>query len=169
MTATMIMLLSTSLSIMFPLLKHPMSMGLTLLMQSLMITMISGLFFKNFWYSYILFLIMVGGLLVLFIYMTSIASNEKFKFSTKLAMSLMMYMSLIITIMLIEPFLMTIINNTEDMMKQMIKNSWELSMTKFIMWPTNQTMMMIIIYLLLCLIAVVKIINMKYGALRQKL
>lgn len=36
---------------------------------------------SNYWYSYILFLIIIGGLIILFIYFTSIASNSLINFN----------------------------------------------------------------------------------------
>ena len=50
-------------------------MGLTLLIQTILVSIISGLITKTFWFSYILFLVFLGGILVLFIYVTSLASN----------------------------------------------------------------------------------------------
>nr|DAA06218.1 TPA_exp: truncated NADH dehydrogenase subunit 6 [Drosophila persimilis] len=68
-------------SIIFLNMIHPLAMGLTLLIQTIFICLISGLMTKSFWYSYILFLIFLGGMLVLFIYVTSLASNEMFNLS----------------------------------------------------------------------------------------
>jgi NADH-ubiquinone oxidoreductase chain 6 len=39
---------------------------------------VTGLLADNFVYSYILFLVILGGVLVLFIYITSLVSNEVF-------------------------------------------------------------------------------------------
>ena len=63
---------------------HPLAIGLISLIQSLLICLITGLISKRFWFSYILFLIFLGGILVLFIYVTSLASNEIFTISVKL-------------------------------------------------------------------------------------
>lgn len=59
-----------------------------------MVAIITGLYNYNYWYSYIIFLIIVGGMLVLFIYITRIASNEKFKYSNKI-ISLLIFTLLI--------------------------------------------------------------------------
>lgn len=63
---------------------HPLAIGLALLMQTLFIALSTGLVAPSFWFSYILFLVFLGGMLVLFIYVASLASNEIFRFSTKL-------------------------------------------------------------------------------------
>nr|YP_009379196.1 NADH dehydrogenase subunit 6 [Kiwa tyleri]ARQ27019.1 NADH dehydrogenase subunit 6 [Kiwa tyleri] len=66
------------LSLIFFNLSHPLAMGLTLLVQTTLISITSGLVNKTFWFSYLLFLIFLGGMLVLFIYVSSLASNEQF-------------------------------------------------------------------------------------------
>nr|AAM33106.1 NADH dehydrogenase subunit 6 [Aeolidia papillosa] len=58
----------------FPLFYSPMSLIAILMMVSLMFVGFLS-FFGSFWYSYILFLIYVGGLLVLFIYICLVSSN----------------------------------------------------------------------------------------------
>lgn len=57
---------------------HPVSLGLILILHTLLIRIVTGLTGGRFWFSYILFLVFLGGVLVLFIYITSLASNEKF-------------------------------------------------------------------------------------------
>jgi hypothetical protein len=59
-------------------LSHPVGLGLTLILHTLLIRGATGLAAGNFWFSYVLFLVFLGGVLVLFIYMTRLASNEKF-------------------------------------------------------------------------------------------
>merc|ERR1739838_23170 len=63
----------------FTRLVHPLAIGLALLFQTILICCTTGLSNLSFWFSYILFLIFLGGILVLFIYVTSLASNEMFK------------------------------------------------------------------------------------------
>nr|UYI30950.1 NADH dehydrogenase subunit 6 [Ceratosoma sp. HG0001] len=70
----------SSLIFCFPLFKNPVSMVFMLVGISLfLVSMIS--LFSSFWFSYILFLVYVGGLLVLFIYICLVSSNYPFKFS----------------------------------------------------------------------------------------
>nr|YP_010610501.1 NADH dehydrogenase subunit 6 [Agrilus discalis]WAP90841.1 NADH dehydrogenase subunit 6 [Agrilus discalis] len=165
----MLMLLSFLISIMFLMTKHPLSMGFNLLIQSILISMITGMLNFNFWYSYMLFLIMVGGMLILFIYMTSVASNEKFKFSMKSVMLLMI--SFIIAIMIMYQFKMNTLemeNFTSMMEKTETLNqfNWLNSIKKFFIYPQNTSLVMLMSYLFLTLIAIVKITNIKYGPLR---
>nr|QNG56233.1 NADH dehydrogenase subunit 6 [Platisus bicolor] len=154
------------MSTIFLFLNHPLSFGLILLIQTILTTMITGMMTLNFWYSYILFLIMVGGMLILFMYMTSIASNEKFKLSLNL-----FYIFNFMLIMMI-PLFMYFNNNmkffNENMMNQNFQLNFPLSMNKYMYMPSMMIYLMIIIYLLITLIAIVKITNINYGPLRQK-
>nr|YP_010988533.1 NADH dehydrogenase subunit 6 [Medeopteryx incisura]WOR80677.1 NADH dehydrogenase subunit 6 [Medeopteryx incisura] len=164
MMLTTIML---TMTIMFMFISHPLSMGMILLIQTLLISMWTGSMSMNFWYSYILFIVMVGGMLILFIYMTSVASNEKFSFS-KINMFIIATMSLIIIMsMLTDPIYNVINSMNSDLL--MLKNliSFKLSLNKFIMYPMMMMSLTLIIYLLITLIAVSKITNIQSGPLRK--
>nr|WVD73184.1 NADH dehydrogenase subunit 6 [Monolepta pallidula] len=154
-------------SMMFIFMNHPLSCGLILLLQTIFTALISGLMNFNYWYSYILFLIMVGGMLILFIYMTSIASNEKFSFQPKFFIMFLFIMSLTILI-LMDEFYFNILNQVFDMKSQNYSYMNNLSMMKYFNEPNYLMMMLIIIYLFVTLIVVVKITNISYGSLRQK-
>lgn len=52
-----------------------------LLFYTRVVGLITGLMGGSYWFSYILVLVFLGGVLVLFLYMTSLASNEKFEFT----------------------------------------------------------------------------------------
>nr|YP_009868692.1 NADH dehydrogenase subunit 6 [Alphitobius diaperinus]QKI32134.1 NADH dehydrogenase subunit 6 [Alphitobius diaperinus]QNK05476.1 NADH dehydrogenase subunit 6 [Alphitobius diaperinus] len=151
------------ITIMFTMMNHPLSMGLMLLMQTITVSLITGNMNQNMWFSYILFLIMVGGMLILFMYMTSIASNEKFKTNLKIS-SITIIIPIIMFI--IYPFSKTIIKNNETIP---FNQSIELmeSLNKYINIPLSMTTVFMMIYLLLALIATVKITNFKQGSIRQ--
>nr|QEJ81448.1 NADH dehydrogenase subunit 6 [Stenocladius sp. FM17] len=159
-------IMMTTLS--FTMTNHPMSMGLILLIQTIVISTLTGMMSLNFWYSYILFMIMVGGMLVLFIYMTSVASNKKFKLSMKMTIMLtLMLMVIVVTSMMNKKFNMMMLNidmNTLNSMK-----NYKMSMNKFMTNPMMLLFMFMIMYLLITLIAVVKITKIKYGPLRIKM
>nr|YP_009271743.1 NADH dehydrogenase subunit 6 [Osmoderma opicum]ANY28001.1 NADH dehydrogenase subunit 6 [Osmoderma caeleste] len=164
----MMILMSISLisSLILMFLTHPLSMGLILMIQTIIVTLSMGLFNLNFWYSYILFLVMIGGMLVLFIYMTSVASNEKFSFSLKSKMTLMLLFILIImTIPLLDSYMININNIYEDSINNSVHPLT--SLNKFLNYPMMMILILMIIYLLITLIAVVKITNIKQGPLRQ--
>nr|ARH53919.1 NADH dehydrogenase subunit 6 [Limonius minutus] len=161
-------MLMLSMSIMFMFLSHPLSMGFTLLIQVMLIATITGMMSHNFWFSYILFMVMVGGMLVLFIYMTSVASNEKFLFSTKLMIMIMVMITFTLSVLILDSFMSYLISTNVDMnlMPKMVV--FKMTLSKYFNFPLNWIMIMMIIYLLVTLIAVVKITNIMYGPLRQK-
>nr|QXG19300.1 NADH dehydrogenase subunit 6 [Drosophila lacteicornis] len=159
-------------SIIFLNMIHPLAMGLTLLIQTIFICLISGLMTKSFWYSYILFLIFLGGMLVLFIYVTSLASNEMFNLSIKLTL----FSGMILFILFIISFLIDknttslfLLNNEmESIFNQnsyFLENS--LSLNKLYNFPTNFITILLMNYLLITLIVVVKITKLFKGPIRM--
>nr|AND96024.1 NADH deshydrogenase subunit 6 [Cleptocaccobius convexifrons] len=155
-------MMMTLLSMLIMWMKHPLSLGLILLTQTINLSLFMGYFNLNYWYSYILFLIMIGGMLVLFIYMTSVASNEKFFPSIKLSI-----LSMLILIWYTILFLFT--DSYYLMMNSNLKNNnlnFNWSLNKYFNYPNLYIMYLLIIYLLITLIVVVKITNFKKGSLR---
>nr|AFP16891.1 NADH dehydrogenase subunit 6 [Zeugophora sp. BMNH 840207] len=162
----MMMILTASI---FLFIKHPLTFGFMLMIQTIFISLLTGMMNFNYWFSYILFLIMIGGMLVLFMYMTSIASNEMFKFSQKIMNWILSYSMIMLLIFLLNDNLMTeIFMNNSELMKWKSNFLMNNSMNKYLNWPSNLNIYMIIIYLFITLILVVKITNVKYGPLRQK-
>nr|YP_010010052.1 NADH dehydrogenase subunit 6 [Anoplistes halodendri]QNS38609.1 NADH dehydrogenase subunit 6 [Anoplistes halodendri] len=161
-----ILSLTATLALLFMFMNHPLSFGLILLIETLLIALITGMMNFNFWFSYILFLVMVGGMLVLFIYMTSVASNEKFKFSSKLFIMTMLFLfSMAVYISMTDSLMIS-----EDLFSSELKQWTEenKSMNKYMNFPMSNLLFLIISYLLIALIMVVKITDSKYGPLRQK-
>nr|QNE85685.1 NADH dehydrogenase subunit 6 [Phaonia tuguriorum] len=150
--------------------KHPLMMGFLLLIQTSLICTMCSLMIKSFWFSYILFLVFMGGMLVLFIYVTSLASNEMFSLSTKLIfLSLMVFtLSLIIFFMIEKNFLMIYtnleMNSIMNMNSYMMENS--MNINKLYNYPNNLLTILLMNYLLITLIAVIKITKFHKGPLR---
>nr|YP_010487106.1 NADH dehydrogenase subunit 6 [Eupatorus hardwickei]UWI70890.1 NADH dehydrogenase subunit 6 [Eupatorus hardwickei] len=160
------MMLSLISSMTLICLTHPISMGSILLMQTIVITLTIGFFHTNFWYSYILFLIMVSGMLVLFAYMTSVASNEKFSPSIKIFLMVLIIITMFMFLMMMmDPYYTNLNNVFSDNLNNTI--NYNISMNKYFNYPNMFIMLMLIIYLLITLIAVVKITKIKMGPLRQ--
>ncbi|NP_008657.1 NADH dehydrogenase subunit 6 (mitochondrion) [Ceratitis capitata] len=158
-------------SFIFIQMNHPLAMGLMLLIQTIQICMLTGLMAKSFWFSYILFLIFLGGMLVLFIYVTSLASNEMFSLSMKLTtISLFIFsMILIINILLDKSSISFFIQNNEMQSiynLNMFLQENSLNLQKLYNYPTNLMTILLMNYLLITLIAVVKITKLFYGPLR---
>ncbi|YP_009054354.1 NADH dehydrogenase subunit 6 (mitochondrion) [Papilio polytes] len=161
-------------SIMMLFLNHPLSMGLMILIQTLIICLLSGMLINSYWFSYILFLVFLGGLLVLFIYVSSVASNELFNmnFFLKNIMFLLMLMSLFLS--LYNMYNLNWLNfSFNNEMKNLtnffifFNNENKINLSKLYNKQTHLMMMMLIIYLFITLVAIVKITNIFFGPLRS--
>lgn len=151
--------------IIFIFIEHPLSFGLILLIKAILVSVFTGIINYNYWFSYILFIVIVGGILVLFLYITRVASNEKFKFSYRLInLIIIIILISILIINLDQYYLETTSINFE--LNPYLKENY-LSLRKYINNPTNKLIYITISYLLITLIIVVKITNIKYGPLRQ--
>nr|YP_009630802.1 NADH dehydrogenase subunit 6 [Isoteinon lamprospilus]QBS14463.1 NADH dehydrogenase subunit 6 [Isoteinon lamprospilus] len=155
--------------------KHPLSMGLLILTQTLLICLMSGLFIHTYWFSYILFLTFLGGLLVLFIYVSSVASNELFNFSLKNSLILIMILHLFILMSFFNKnnlnWLNSMINSQEsgNFFNYYIffNNENNINLLKLYNKHNFMLMLTLIIYLFITLVAIVKITNLFYGPLRS--
>nr|YP_005089110.1 ND6 gene product [Liriomyza huidobrensis]AEO51720.1 NADH dehydrogenase subunit 6 [Liriomyza huidobrensis]AFL93381.1 NADH dehydrogenase subunit 6 [Liriomyza huidobrensis] len=159
-------------SLIFLQMTHPLAMGLMLLVQTTLMSLLTGMIMKTFWFSYILFLIFLGGMLVLFIYTTSLASNEMFSFSMKLMLitMTMFFLSFIMSIIIDKTMIYNMFMNTEMMnLNNMLSFTPEntINLYKLYNYPTNFTTILLVNYLLITMIAVVKITNLFFGPLRM--
>nr|YP_010725955.1 NADH dehydrogenase subunit 6 [Anopheles lindesayi]WDY83650.1 NADH dehydrogenase subunit 6 [Anopheles lindesayi] len=171
MTKLIIMTICLIMSFIFMQMKHPLSMGLMLLIQTFLTCLLTGIYVKTFWFSYVLFLIFLGGMLILFIYVTSLSSNEMFSMSFKLTLlSIMFFMTMIIMFFILDKsFIEQFISNMEmekiSLMNNLI-NENILSLNKMYNFPTNMITLLLINYLFLTLLVTVKITKKFYGPLR---
>nr|YP_010894999.1 NADH dehydrogenase subunit 6 [Austalis copiosa]WJW73512.1 NADH dehydrogenase subunit 6 [Austalis copiosa] len=159
-------------SFIFLQMNHPLSMGFMLLIQTVMVCCISGLMTKTFWFSYILFLIFIGGMLVLFIYMTSLASNEMFSLSMKMTLiSIFSLFMLTIMIFFMDKTLLTFNSINNEMNSITNLNSYilenNLNLIKLYNYPSNMITILLINYLLITMIASIKITKLFYGPIRS--
>ena len=155
-----------TLSFLFTRLSHPLSLGVTLLLQTVFISLTAGISTHSFWFSYILFIIFLGGILVLFIYVASLASNEIFSFSL---ITFLAYTSTIFFLTIIFLFLDPLSTPNSSSLPISSINSL-VSTPIVIRWIYNYSSirftLFIIRYLLLTLVVIVKIVNLFKGPLR---
>nr|URX53483.1 NADH dehydrogenase subunit 6 [Kalotermitidae sp. 5 AB-2022a] len=157
------MMVSATLSAMFTQMKHPLAMGMMLFLQTMLTCTISGMMHQSFWFQYILFMVFIGGMLVLFIYVTSLASNEMFSLSTK-----MVTFSLMASAVALAIKDWTTLNNKEMTSHETMLSSEITTMTtKLYSQPNGMMTILMALYLFLTLIVVVKITNISKGPLRQ--
>jgi len=168
-------LLIFSITIIFSLINHPLSIGLIILIQTFLISLRIGILYGRFIFSYILFLVFVGGLIILFIYFASLVSNEIFKFSyySLLWISfIFLFLSVIFTFIIDYYFLDSVSSSCmEDVLftnfiKLILKEN-VLSLIKLYIYPRSFLNMLLISYLLFTLIVVVKVTRYSTGPLRR--
>nr|YP_008757605.1 NADH dehydrogenase subunit 6 [Occasjapyx japonicus]AEV44870.1 NADH dehydrogenase subunit 6 [Occasjapyx japonicus] len=163
----MLMALTISTALLFTSLNHPMALGITLLTQSTIIAIMTGLTTKSFWFSYVMFLIFMGGMMVLFIYVASLTPNEMFSLSNPMLIMLVLPTITIMMIMLD----MTIASPNQIFIEaaQMdVMSSQKITITKIYSPTLSIITTAIISYLFLTLIVVVKITNLWMGPVRLK-
>lgn len=57
---------------------HPLIIRLLLVLYTIIVTFKINFFVGNYWYSYIIFLVIIGGLIILFLYFTRLVNNQLF-------------------------------------------------------------------------------------------
>nr|YP_010626165.1 NADH dehydrogenase subunit 6 [Dybowskyia reticulata]WBK03000.1 NADH dehydrogenase subunit 6 [Dybowskyia reticulata] len=151
--------LMVTMSLILMTLNHPLSMGFILIIQTLIMSSIIGYMMESFLFSYIIIIIMLSGALVLFIYMASIASNEKFKSPVKNSI-------ISLFIMIITLLYLTIKNNIY--VNNMSYTNECISLIKIFNTMTSQMTLLMIIYLLITMIVVSNVAKTNKGPLRMK-
>nr|YP_006493392.1 NADH dehydrogenase subunit 6 [Stenopus hispidus]AEO18310.1 NADH dehydrogenase subunit 6 [Stenopus hispidus]AGA56099.1 NADH dehydrogenase subunit 6 [Stenopus hispidus] len=156
------------ISITFSSMIHPLTAGLILLIQTALMCLTAGLFMTSFWFSYILFLIFLGGMLILFIYVASLAPNEPFILSPTIIMALMLASFIFFLLLFWDPLMKMVPSQTPSSSSPLLfKTSLQTLTTKpFYNPPISNLTLFTILYLLFTLIVVVKITDHYSGPLR---
>lgn len=128
-------------------------------LQAFLVCLVLWLILSNAWFSFILFLVFIGGLIVLFIYVSSLASNEKISLDNPWKPSTVTLPLIIITII-------TIIFFNNQILKESSLNTGMGIVYKIYSPNIISITSLTILYLLLTLIIIVKIITLKEGPIR---
>jgi len=155
----------------FPLSSNPLSIGVILLFTMVFIRLILGIFSARIWVSYTLILVLVGGLLVVFIYVSLLASNELFnKISFKsivfIVASVILSLILIFLNNSIEPITNSI-NQSEFLTKRELTFQWLNSLYSY--YELGSLTLLLAFYLLFTLIIVVFVSKNRRLTLRTQI
>nr|YP_010580876.1 NADH dehydrogenase subunit 6 [Pyrops lathburii]UAT98614.1 NADH dehydrogenase subunit 6 [Pyrops lathburii]UZT27061.1 NADH dehydrogenase subunit 6 [Pyrops lathburii] len=153
-------------TIMSTFMKHPLSMGSMLMFQTMMLCLNQSTISKTPWYMYILFLTTVGGLMIMFMYMASIASNEKFKMSIKMVIMWMM-MNMMAMMMTNIDLSMECMYKMTEMKMQTTEMSEEKSTSKFFMMNKMNITMTMMMILIMTMVSVTNISSTFEGPLKK--
>nr|WFP43250.1 NADH dehydrogenase subunit 6 [Callimenellus fumidus] len=174
---TLILIPNILVTLFFNYYDHPMAMTIIIIWQTLLLAIFMGTLTMMYWMSYILFLVFLGGMLILFLYITSLASNEIF--SPYQNLMLMLTFSLIISplmmLSLMDQYSWNMWSSNSDMSSTQMSNmiisytNQPSMLIKLYNTPTSLLTMTLVVYLLLTLIIIVKITNIFTGPLRSQL
>nr|AZL93113.1 NADH dehydrogenase subunit 6 [Aulacus sinensis] len=148
---------------------NPLIMTLNLMMYIILMCMFMLNIINFSWYSYILFLIFIGGLMILFLYFTSISPNELNMTSWNWLMKLMLKITLILIMMSMmiynmDMYLLFInishyeVTNNNQLNTLILNKNLILNLNNIMNYPLNKITLFIMLYLLLTLIIIVKMI-----------
>nr|QFP99300.1 NADH dehydrogenase subunit 6 [Myrmoplasta mira] len=138
---------------------HPISMGLLIIIQTINVSLILGMTSNMFWFSYIIIITMLSGMLVLFIYMASVASNEKFKNPIKMVNILIILIIMNISWQYFMPPLFMEFNKMQS------KNNLESIMSMNLM-NNNLIILFMVLYLFFSMMIISLTVNISEGPLR---
>jgi len=115
---------------------HPIIFITVIIFQALLVCLFSSLCVSTPWIALVLFLIFLGGVIVLFIYISSLASNENFLWLTKeLIFSSAPVLFIAIFIFLVYPSFKNILNNMpESILYQLYSFKFLLLFLTFILY-----------------------------------
>nr|YP_010688325.1 NADH dehydrogenase subunit 6 [Cheiloneurus elegans]WBR65753.1 NADH dehydrogenase subunit 6 [Cheiloneurus elegans] len=148
---------------------HPLILGSILMLMNMLTSINISMYMYNNWWSYITFLVMVGGMMILFLYFTSFINNMIISmkiifFKNLIFKSLIFLIFMIIMFMNYKKFL---IWSSSINLNEINMNLYNKNLSKFIIMYTynlNYNMIICLIYLLISLFLIVKmIISNKYS------
>nr|AEG25317.1 NADH dehydrogenase subunit 6 [Philotrypesis pilosa] len=152
---------------------HPLIMMLILFFLLIMSSISLNIYFNNNWFSYIMFLMMIGGMMIIFMYFTSFISNMKISINWSMLINMpikfiMMLMFLILFMKVKDTYFNW--NNNYNEINSLIIN-YNINKINNIMYMytynKNFSTLICIIYLLICLTMIVKIMLFKTFTLRK--
>ena len=148
-----------------PIINHPLSLGIILFIQIINTSLLLVYFTFNRWFSFIIFLIIISGLLLLFIDITTLASNEKFNVNVNLIQKIILFTPLI-TFLIIKINILNYSSIITIHKEYFSSQKFNTLIRKFIDYPMNLFLFLIIWFLFFSIIRTVKITEFKKGHLR---
>nr|QYF07838.1 NADH dehydrogenase subunit 6 [Hypoponera sauteri] len=143
-------------------LMHPIIMMMFMIIFSILTCLNMSIWKMNFIYSIMIFLIMISGLMIIFMYFSSLISNEQFNINLNFKTLFLLILNLLVTFNLIYMNNLFILNQFNYFMFD--SNSMKIiNMNKFInvinlyTYPLNNFTILTILFILLSFISIIKI------------
>ena len=142
---------------------HPIIIGITLFLLTIISSLNISLFIKNHWFSFLTFLILIGGIIILFLYFIRFNNNNKILiksiFIISASLKFIFFIILILTIYFKFNYILWIFNYIE---LDNIKFNNKFNLIYIYLQKKNYPSLISIIYLLIVLSLIVKLcINKK--------
>nr|YP_009139051.1 NADH dehydrogenase subunit 6 [Cacopsylla coccinea]AKE49766.1 NADH dehydrogenase subunit 6 [Cacopsylla coccinea] len=140
---------------------HPISFGVILLLQTTLLSICTRMLLNSSWIPLTMFLVMIGGLMILFLYITSICSNKKPTFiqPSFYQMTLMFLVWIFLKNFEIPVFMNEFLNVKDFCNMEFIKLYLPLNI-----FSSN----FMFLYLLVMLIIMIEILSLNKGPMRKK-
>nr|QLY90133.1 NADH dehydrogenase subunit 6 [Trichostegia minor] len=149
-------------------LHHPLMITIVMIIQTTLMALMLGSMTTSFWMSYMMFLTFIGGMLVLFIYISSLTSNKMNSLTWNNLIMMIIFTILFFCFFSIY-FLYENLEMTEFISKYFYFNTENnLFLSNFYNKNEMYLTMLLMMYLMLALIIVTKISNLSYGPMRIK-
>nr|QTF76087.1 NADH dehydrogenase subunit 6 [Franklinothrips vespiformis] len=151
-------------SYLFTISTNSMLLGIFVIIQALIYSTFVSFNMNSSWYGYILFLIMLGGILIIFMFVISISSNQILYVSfNKLFISMMF-----IILLLIPTILMNFSKEMTEISSLLLsENENTFLISKIFTYSYMKMTLLVILYLFLSMISIVKIAESKKGSFRS--
>lgn len=149
---------------------HPITLIIFLLIYTSLTCLIISIWKDNFIFSIIMFLIIIRGLLIIFLYFSSLISNEQFKFSINFFSLTRIIFNIIILIYLSPLFLSNLSSSFTPLNSKPLFNINQylfFNITKIYLYPYNNLTIICMLFLLISLFLIIKICSIKTSSLRK--
>lgn len=146
---------------------HPIYILILIIVYRGIICFIISAWSYNFIYSIILFLIMIRGILIIFLYFSSLISNDQTKFIINTPLIIRFFLNIIIFIFIIKYFNHPIYNFNDILLIFQINNNNFNNIIHIFSYPFRNITIICILYLLLTLFTIIKICSIKTSTLRK--
>nr|YP_009731690.1 NADH dehydrogenase subunit 6 [Anchistus australis]QHR79564.1 NADH dehydrogenase subunit 6 [Anchistus australis] len=152
----------TTISLLFFFFTHPLTMALGLVTQAFLVSILVASFAPTPWFSYILFLIFMGAVMVLFIYIAALAANDMFVFPNYWTYFLILVFAMIIGV---STYQFTVNSSSSFISKKSTWNSYSLEQSNWISEqinvyaPINQPLTILVVWFLLLTLLVAATIS----------
>lgn len=157
-------------NLIFRLIKAPLFLMISLFLKVLLICITIGLISQTFWFSYILFLIFIGGILILLIYLISLISNDKLNLKRIKTLNLVFFLFIVLLLIFFKsPFFTNSLDLHNFSFLKHIFQENSLNLNKLYSFPTNIINILLINFLFFILVITLKIIDFFYGPFRANL